>query len=117
MAGSLAVILAAAKLLNDDFLILELANDRGFDRNAAQRWLADFGIAFASNEQNFIKAQFGIGIARAKVNNDFIAHSHAILVAAIFKNCVHQLILSAGKSFQLVGDGLYRCLNGPVMLR
>jgi hypothetical protein len=88
VAGSLAVILAAAKLLDDDFLILELANDRGFDRNAAQRWLADFGIAFAGNEQDFIKAQFGIRIASAKVNNDFIAHSHAILVAAILSATV-----------------------------
>lgn len=93
---ALAVILAAAEFLDNDLLILELANDRCRNGGTAQRRLANLCIAFCGNQQNLFERKFRVGLAFAKVNNQLIAHSHSILVAAIFKNRVHQLILSAG---------------------
>lgn len=90
VASGLTVILTATELLDDNLLVFELANDFGFDLGSGYGWLTNRGFAFSrSNQQNLFENYGRIRLAITKIDNKFVTNGHSVLMAAIFKNCVH----------------------------
>lgn len=83
-------VFAAAELLDDDLLVTELVDDPGGDPGTLDDRRADGGSAVAGDQQDFRENQFSTGFTLTPVDDDPVALVDPELVAAVFKNCVHQ---------------------------